>query len=51
MYGLTNTDLAQLARLQIAHRKEEAKAHRLGRRAVRARRTSRPRRPHPVVTR
>jgi hypothetical protein len=50
MYGLTNTDLAQLARLQIAHRKEEAKAHRLGR-AVRARRISRPRRPHPVVTR
>jgi hypothetical protein len=50
MFGLTNTDLAQLARLQIAHRKEEAKAYRLSR-AVRARRTSRPRRPHPVVTR
>jgi len=35
MNGLTNTDLAHLARLQIAQRKEEAKARRLGR-AVRA---------------
>jgi hypothetical protein len=50
MYGLTNTDLAHLARLQIADRQEAAKSRRLGR-AVRARRSSHPRRPHPVVTR
>jgi hypothetical protein len=50
MNGLTNVDLGHLARLQMEQRKEEAKARRLGR-AVRARRTSHPRRPHPVVTR
>lgn len=50
MNGLTNTDLAHLARLQIAHRNDEAKARRLGR-AVRASRTSRLRRPRSVVTR
>ncbi|MGH3454870.1 MAG: hypothetical protein ACRDPQ_02270 [Nocardioidaceae bacterium] len=49
MNGLTNTDLAHLARLQIAQRKEEAKARRLGRAVRAARRTSHPRRP--VVTR
>jgi hypothetical protein len=42
MFGLSNTDLDYLARMQIAERVNEAKARRLGR-AVRGR-NGRPRR-------
>jgi hypothetical protein len=43
MFGLSNTDLDYLARMQIAERANEAKARRLSR-AVRRGRNDRPRR-------